>query len=364
MGLAKDEVINYALRKIERTVGEIKGEFPHLTDAGRWKTTPNGSWTGGFWVGLLWLWYLATKDEKFLKLAYRWMPILEQRKKDKISDIGFLFYPSFALGYEITNDENLKNIALAGADTLARLSHAKSGFICQEVSEGERKFGRTAIDTMMNLPLLWWAHGKSSDKKYYNVARKHAIKTIGNLVRNDGSTVHAIDLNLKTGELVRKLTFHGYSDNSCWSRGQAWGIYGFTLAYEAAKEKVFLNTAEKLADYFIKNLPADCVPYWDFNDPKIPKAVKDSSAAAIACSGLITLSELGGKPKFKRVGNEILNSLLANYIAEENRDGILKHGCFCMRKGIGIDESLIWGDFYFLEALLKKRMQQQRFPIL
>jgi unsaturated chondroitin disaccharide hydrolase len=361
MSLAKDRVIDYALRKIERTAGKVKGEFPHLTEGGYWKTTSDGSWTGGFWIGILWLEYLATNDEKFLKLAHEWTLLLKPRKNDKTFDLGFLFYPSFASGYKITNDENLRKVALEAADTLAGLFHVKSGFICQEILEGGRKFGRTAIDVMMNLPLLWWAYGETGEGRYYEAARMHSIKTLENLTKNNGLAIHAIDLDLKTGEIVRKLTLHGYSCDSCWSRGQAWSIYGFTLAYKATKEKVFLNTAEKLADYFIKNLPADHVPFWDFDDPDIPNAPKDSSAAAIACSAFIILSEFSYKPIFKEAWEEILSSLCKNYIAEEDKDGILKNGCFCMRSKIGVNESLSWGDFYFLESLLKVKLGK-KFP--
>ncbi|MCK4405712.1 MAG: glycoside hydrolase family 88 protein [Hadesarchaea archaeon] len=159
--------------------------------------------------------------------------------------------------------------------------------------------------------------------------------------------------------VIRKTTWQGYDDDSCWSRGQARSIYGFTLAHKATEEEVFLSVAEKLADYFIKNLPADYVPYWNFNDPRIPNAPRDSSAAAIACSGLMTLSKLNGKKKFMDMANRILSSLSTNYIAEESCDGILKHGCFHMPKKVGVDESLIWGDYYFLEALMKSSDEPQ-----
>jgi len=353
MILAKDETISYALHKIERTASEIGGKFPHLTEGGRWETTHDGSWTGGFWIGLLWLGYLATKDEKFFELAHKWLLLLGQRKNDKMFDLGFLFYPSFVLGHKITLDENLRKVALGAADTLVKLSHAKSGFICQEI-RGGKKFRRTAIDVMMDLPLLWWAHSETGDERYYDAAYKHSIKTLKNLIKNNRPEVHAVDLDPKTGEIVRKLTLHGYSYGSRWSRGHAWSIYGFSIAYNATKEKIFLDTAKKLADYFIKNLPADFVPYWDFDDSNIPNAPKDSSAAAIACSGLITLHKLYKKPGIKEIANRILGSLCTNYIAKENQDGILAQGCFDFPKKLGVNESLIWGDFYFLEALLKK----------
>ncbi|MEM2983860.1 MAG: glycoside hydrolase family 88 protein [Candidatus Jordarchaeaceae archaeon] len=351
MGPAKNDIITYVIHKIELTSSRIGFKFPHITEGGCWKVTDEGSWTGGFWVGILWLAYILTKNEKFKKLAYKWMALLEPRKTDKMFDLGFLFYPSFVRGYKVTGDENLRKVALEAANTLAGLYNTKSGFICQEIKEG--KFGRTAIDLIMDLPLLWWAYNESGEKNYYNVAYKHSVKSLKTLIKNDRPAIHAADIDLNTGKIVRKLTLHGYSYNSRWSRGQAWCIYGFTLAYNATKEKVFLSAAERLGGYFIKNLPVDHVPYWDLDDPNIPHAVKDTSAAGIACSGLLTLSKLSGKDKFEKVANKILNSLLTSYIADEGWSGILKGGCFDRPKNLGVGESLIWGDYYFLESLMK-----------
>ena len=210
---------------------------------------------------------------------------------------------------------------------------------------------RTIIDVMMNLPLLWWAYEETNDDKYYNVAYTHSKRTIEEFIREDYSTVHVIDFDLETGEIIRKITAQGYSDDSCWSRGQAWAIYGFTLAYKYTKDELFLKTAVNIAEYFIANLPEDYVPYWDFDDPE--KEIKDSSVAAIAASGMITLSELREKKEFKEAAINILNSLCDNYLCEEEKEGILKHGCFHKPAGIGGDESLIGGDYYLTEALMK-----------
>jgi len=316
-------------------------------------TTSDGSWSGGYWVGTLWLAYLMSKHEKYLDLALKWASSLKPRKRDKTFDLGHLFYPSYVLGYKITGEEHLLEASLDAAATLVTLFHARAGFIYNEIYTGGKKFGITIIDVMMNLPLLWWAYEKTGDKKYRNMANEHSRDTAENFVRADGSTVHVVEFDLVTGQVTRKTTIQGHSVDSCWSRGQAWGIYGFCLAYRATREKKFLKTAEKLADYFIENLPADNVPYWDFNDPRIPDAPKDSSAAAIACSGLMTLSKLSGRRRFGNAADRILHSLSTNYIAEEDRDEILKHGCFHVPKKIGVDEGLIWGDYYFLEALMK-----------
>lgn len=177
------------------------------------------------------------------------------------------------------------------------------------------------------------------------------------LIRKDYSTAHVLDFELETGEIIRKITVQGYSDDSCWSRGQAWAIYGFALAYKTSKDELFLKTAENLAEYFIKNLPEDYVPYWDFDDPR--KEVKDSSAAAIASSGLLELSEISEKKEFRDVAKNILKALGDNYLCEENEKGILKHGCFHKPENMGVDESLIWGDYYFVEALTNLKRDEK-----
>jgi len=151
-----DEIAELVVAKVERTAEKVGSGFPHLTENGRWRTTRDGGWTGGFWIGILWLTHLMTGDKKFADLTCRWLPRLEQRKSDRMFDLGFLFYPSFVLGYRITGDEYLKRVSLEAAETMADLSHGRSGFICQEVQADGRRLGRTCIDVMMDLALLWW----------------------------------------------------------------------------------------------------------------------------------------------------------------------------------------------------------------
>lgn len=343
------ELINECVSKIKRSSRKLR-KFPHITKNGRWETTLDGYWTGGFWIGLLWLSFKLTNDRRYVKLAEHWLKLLEKRKRDKTFNLGFLFFPSFVLGYKITEDNSLKKATLESADNLATLLNDKASLICIPIS---KKVGRTAIDVMMNLPLLWWAYEETGKEKYYDVAHKHAKSTIKNFVRKDGSTVHVIDFDLRSGDIIKKGTIQGYNDGSCWSRGQAWGIYGFALAYKTAKHNLFLETTKKLSTYFIRNVPEDYVPYWDFNDVEIPNAPKDSSAAAIACCGLMTLFESTKKKEFRHVALKILDSLSSNYLEGKNRDGILMHGCFHKPMNIGVDESLIWGDYYFIKALMK-----------
>jgi len=348
-GIRVSEVINKCLSKIKSDSRKLK-KFPHITKNGRWETTSDGYWTGGFWIGLPWLSFKLTNDRKYVRLAYNWLKLLEKRKEAKTFDLGFLFYPSFVFGYKITEDNSLSKTALESADDLATLLNDKANFICILIS---KKVGRTAIDIMMNLTLLWWDYEETGKEKYYTVAYEHTKSTIKDFVRKDGSTVHVIDFDLRSGDIIRKGTIQGYNESSCWSRGQAWGIYGFALAYKTAKHISFLETAKKLSTYFIRNAPDDYVPYWDFNDSKIPNAPKDSSAAAIACCGLMKLFELTKKKKFWYDALKILNSLSSKYLERKNLDGILKHGCFHKPMNIGVDESLIKGDYYFMEVLMK-----------
>ena len=345
----QNKVLSYAIKKVDKNI-KLK-DFPHITENGKWATTKDGYWTGSFCVGLLWYAYKITGDEKYRNEAYKWTKRLESRKNDRTFDVGFLFYPSFVFGYEITGDEYLKETALEAANTLSTLFHEKASFVYNDFTVNGKKAGRAIIDVMMNLPLLWWAYEETGIEKYYNVAYTHSKRTIEEFIRDNYTTVHVIDFDLETGEIIRKITVQGYSDDSCWSRGQAWAIYGFTLAYKYAKDELFLRTVENLAGYFIKNLSEDYVPCWDFDAPK--REVRDSSAAAIAASGLLDLSELRGKEEFREVAINILNSLCNIYLSGKNEDGILKHGCFHKPENMGVDESLIWGDYYFIEAIMK-----------
>ena len=345
---------------------DSKDFFPFVTVNGKWEICKDedwdlgifkdGYWCNGFWIGMLWLAYKVTKKEKFKSKAYELCKIIGPRKNsNKIHDLGFLFYPSFCVGYEITRDEQLKSVALSAADSLLSRFNNKIGAIT--VSGDTKKSGLTAIDTMMNLPLLWWAYEKTGDIRYYNVACKHAFTTMQYFVRDDGSTYHIVEFDLESGQVRKRITLQGYSDESCWSRGQAWAIYGFTLAYKYAKKKEFLRTVEKLVDYYIANCPSDYVPYWDFNDPEIPNTVKDSSMAAIAASGLLDLSEVEPDKtkaeKYKEIAYSVLEVLSKDYFADKSSQGILLHGCFNKPLNSAIGSSLIWGDYYYMEALVK-----------
>lgn len=354
--------LEHALKKIEKNMEVLRDSFPFVTVNGKWEICrdedwdlnilSNGYWCNGFWIGMLWLAYKVTKNDKFERRAYELCKLIESRKNsNKTRDLGFLFYPSFCIGYEITKDEHLRNVALTAADSLLSRFNDKLNAIT--VLGEPEKSGLTAIDTMMNLPLLWWAYRITGNRRYYDVACKHAFATMKHFIRGDGSTYHIVEFDPDSGSVLRKTTLQGYNDESCWSRGQAWAIYGFALAYKYTKEEKFLRTVEELVDYYIANCPSDYVPYWDFNAPDIPDTVRDSSAAAIIACGLLELFNVSEKQRFWNIAASILKSLCENYLTEEDKDGILKHGCFNKPDGNSVDESLIWGDYYFMDVLTK-----------
>ena len=360
-------VVEYILKKICDNLVELRSTFPFITDNGKWEICEDedwdseifndGYWCNGFWIGMLWLAYKVTQKDEYKGKAYELCRLIEPRKdSNKIHDLGFLFYPSFCLGHDIVKDNYLKSVALTAAKSL--LSRFNNRISAITVSGNPKESGLTAIDTMMNLPLLWWGYEKTGDQKYYEAACKHATTTIRHFVRDDGSTYHVVEFDPDSGQVIKKTTLQGYNTESCWSRGQAWAIYGFTLAYKYAKKKEFLRTVEKLVDYYITNCPSDYVPYWDFNDPEIPNTVRDSSAAAITASGLLDLSDVEPDKqragKYEEMAYKILGSLTRNYLSKERvAQGVLIHGCLDKSSNVAIDSSLIWGDYYYIGALTK-----------
>jgi len=284
---------------------------------------------------------------------------MEQEKYDTGSqDVGFKIYCSFGNGYRITGNESYPAIMLQAAQSLATRFNPTVGCI-KSWNSGSRGQYPVIIDNMMNLELLFWASKNGGESSLYDIAVTHAVKTIENHVREDGSTYHVVDFDPSTGEVISRKTVQGYSDESTWARGQAWGLYGFTMAFRETDSTLFLTTAEKIADYFVDHLPEDDVPYWDFDAPNIPNEEKDASAAAIAASGLLELSVLVSEPekkiKYQNAASDILESLCSvNYLAEgTNSSGILLHGVGNNNSGSEVDVSLIYADHYFIEALIR-----------
>lgn len=316
--------------------------------------TSSSDWTSGFFPGALWYLYRFTGSNSWKTAAEKYTAGLEREKDNKgTHDLGFMLYDSYGLGYAITKDPAYKNVLLQGARSLSTRFHPEVGAIR---SWDNKDFHYPVIiDNLMNLEFLFWATKVSGDSSFYKIAVAHANTDLKYRFRPDNSSYHVLDFDPLSGRLLRKMTHQGYADSSCWARGQAWGIYGYTTLYRETKDKRYLQQANKAADYFLSQTDriADHIPYWDFQAPGIPNAPRDASAAAIAASGLIELSRYAGK-KYLQKAEEMLVSLCSDaYLAAPGTNG-----CFLLKHSVGhkphnseVDVPLIYADYYLLEAL-------------
>ena len=338
-----------------------------------------GDWTGGFWPGALWYMYEYTGEQKWRSAAEKWTASLENNQYNtKHHDLGFMMYCSYGNGYRLTSNETYKPILIQSAKSLVKRYSPAVGSI-QSWSSRKSKDGNlwdfpVIIDNIMNLELLFWASKVTGDQSYRDIAIRHAETTMKNHVRPDYSSYHVVSYDTITGAVKYQQTAQGFSDNSTWSRGQAWGIYGFTMTYRETKDKRFLKTAMGMADFFLDNkmLPADKIPVWDFNvgqsgfipdweyDPsKYTEIPRDASAAAIASSALLELSEYAGKSKakkYRKAATQMIHSLSSKaYQAEpgSNNFFVLKNSVGALPMGAEINVPLVYADYYFLESLMR-----------
>ena len=354
-----DHALAFASQQLEATVTAVGDttRFPRSTlEDGSWKLKDADSWTTGFFPGCLWAMYGWTSDEKWKTWASGWTASAENQKTDTgTHDVGFKIFCSFGKGYRLTQAGRYRDVIVCAAQSLASRYNAIVG--CTR-SWDNRTFP-VIIDNMMNLELLLWASKHGGQSEWYDMAVSHALRTMDDHVREDGSTIQIVDYNPNTGEIIRKETHQGYDAESTWSRGQAWGVYGFTMMFRETGDARFLMTAKSLADYIVAHLPEDFVPYWDYDAPNIPDEEKDASAAAITASALLELSTLADQPEDRAYYGDaafrILESLCSDaYLAEGTvSGGILLHGVGNHNRNTEVDVSLIYADYYFLEALLR-----------
>ena len=277
-------------------------KFPRSYDAKADKLVTSGSewWCSGFYPGTLWMLYDATKDNTIKEEALKRLVILEDVKTFTGNhDLGFMMYCSFGNAYAITNNPEYKEVILTSANSLAT-RYRPSIKVIQSWDSSSNFKCPVIIDNMMNLELLEWAAANGGDNKLHQVAINHANTTLKNHFRKDNSSYHVLDYDLKSGTVSRKVTHQGFSNESAWSRGQAWGLYGYVVMYRFNKDKKYLDQANKIASFILNhpNLPADKIPYWDFNAANIPNAKRDASAGAITASALLELAQYSkGKKK-------------------------------------------------------------------
>ena len=357
-----DEALDYCVQKVtgvQERLGADYGESPRNIAPGdcRWNLTPvcQENWTMGFWPGILWYAYEASGDAALETAARGYTEALDfiARQPAYDHDIGFIMFPSFGNGFRLTGDPAYKEAVLATAERLAALFNPAVGTILSWPREVPNFGGHnTIMDNMLNLETLFWAAENGGDPAWKDIAITHADTTMRYNFRPDGTSYHVAVYDAETGAHQYSCTHQGYADDSMWARGQAWGIYGYTMVYRFTREPRFLEFAQKIADVYLARLPEDKVPYWDFCDPEIPNASKDASAAAVVASALLELSTYTDG-KYRADAEAMLRSLYENYRAPEGSESFLLHSTGHHPAGKEIDYSIVYADYYFLEALLR-----------
>jgi len=334
---------------------------PRTVENGNLKLVNSRDWTSGFFAGQLWLLYSLTGKDEWKQQAESFTAPLEREKTNGTThDMGFKIYTSFGNGYKLTKDPHYKEVIIQSAKTLATRFNPTAGVIKSWDHNEDKWQYPVIIDNMMNLELLFEAAKLSGDSSLYRIAVTHANTTMKNHFRSDNSSYHVVDYDTATGKVIRKQTHQGYADESAWARGQAWGLYGFTVCYRETKDPKYLEHAENIAKFLLNNpnLPGDMVPYWDFNDPKIPNVVRDASAAAIMSSALFELGTFSQNGKqYRNAANKILESLTKNYRSPqgENHGFLLLHSTGHMPNKSEIDVPIDYADYYYVEAILRAR---------
>ncbi len=358
--------IDYCKVQASKTVAEdpTNNMLPIVIDSGKtdWTNMNMQNWRSGFWPGIEWYLYESTQNDYWKIQAEKTTAMLSGILDKPVAnhDLGFQLYCSYGNGYRLTGNSLYKQILLRAADSLATLYNPTVGTILSWPGR-YKELGtphNTIIDNMMNLELLFWAAKNGGKKEYFDIAVRHATTTMQNHFRPDFSTYHVLFYDKNTGLKMKGITNQGFANNSMWARGQAWAIYGFTMAYRETGNKDFLTTANNAAEIFLKRLHKDHIPYWDFDDPSIPNAPRDASAAAIVASALLELSTLCNdvllQKKYKLAAVSILQELASNrYLSKNVNHAFLLHSTGNKPAAKDIDISIIYADYYFLEALIR-----------
>jgi len=359
------EALALVRRRVRSTLTHVtrEGIFPHAAPSatGEWSGTGEGNWTSGFWAGLLWYEAALSGDAQDADLATTWTLRLAPHVDRKTHDIGFVFANSAVLGAEIGRVAACRDLALRAADALAGMFHPAAGAIPvgaqAEVAAG---LDDVTIDCMVNLPLLWWAWKAAGEERYLRVALSHADRTARWHVKPNGRIIQSVHFHPETGEAVREETHQGSGTQGCWTRGQAWGVYGFAEAYRITGQQRFLEIADRTAGYYFARAGADLVPFYCFDDPAIPHVPRDSSAAAITAAGLLVLAEHATEVTVRTRcldrADALLSALVTGYLtpqseADHRPPGMLPHSCYNLKAGWDTDHEIVWGDFFLLKAL-------------
>ena len=357
----KEDLLQKILAKFEKTASRVRDGIPSRTQNGVFDDMENqiSYWTNGFWGGLLWLAYAQTRNPEFLQWANGAEDKLDRALGDfeKLDhDVGFMWHLTAVANYKATGNEKSAKRGFVAASALASRFTPGGAFI--RAWNGVEVNGWAIIDCMMNLPLLYWAADYRKDPHFSNIAQAHAETTMRNFIYPDGSSKHICVFDPVSGEYQKNLMGQGYDETSAWSRGNAWALYGFTLSAKYTGRQDFLDTACRVADFFLSHLPDDFVPYADFKAPPEINVYRDTSAAACAASGLVLLASLADPSRretYLDAAEKIVWSLYERYTDWENDEALLQQGCiaFHSQDASVLKTSLIYGDYFFLEAVLR-----------
>lgn len=322
---------------------------------------PSKDWTSGFFPGELWFLYEYTQNNFWKKKAQQHTDILEKEKMNgSTHDMGFKVYCSFGNGYRLTQDEHYKEVLLQSARTLATRIKPAAGIIRSWDHSTAKWACPVIIDNMMNLELLFWATKESKDSTFYRIAVDHARTTMKHHFRPDFSSYHVIDYDTITGQVLKKNTHQGFADESAWSRGQAWALYGYTMCYRETRLPEFLEQAQNIEKYLFThpNMPEDLIPYWDFDAPGIPDEPRDVSAATVIASALYELSLYDPEKgeRYRSNADKIIENLTKHYRATLKKDNgfLLLHSTGTKPTNTEVDVPIVYADYYFIEALMRK----------
>jgi hypothetical protein len=373
-GIQLSKVFSYAEKQMQLMLKEIPNAknnggnwvSPRTLDSTQLKLVSSNDWTSGFFPGELWMLYGHTGKKQWREEAEKFTANIEKEKfNGGTHDLGFMIYCSFGTGYKLTKDEHYKDVIIQTAKTLSKRFNPKVGCIRSWDHNNDKWDYPVIIDNMMNLELLFAATKLTGDSSFYKIAVSHANTTMKNHFRSDYSSYHVVDYDTATGQVRKKNTAQGYADESAWARGQAWGLYGYTMCYRETRNKAYLSQAEHIAAFILNhpNLPEDLVPYWDFNAPNIPNEPKDASAAAITASALYELSLYSKNGNsYRKSADKILKSLANGYRATigQAKGFILLHSIGSKPANSEVDVPLIYADYYYLEALLRSKKLNKR----
>lgn len=339
--------------------------IPRAYEAGSLVGTPSKSWTSGFFPGILWQLYRHSGNTKLKQAAADWQAFVEKEKYDEgTHDLGFKVYCSFGNAWKETGNEAYKQVFLTAANTLSTRYNDKIGALRSWDHHADVWQYPVIIDNMMNLELLFEATRLTGDSSYYQIAEQHALTTLGNHFRADNSSYHVVSYDTLTSSVEKKNTHQGHAHGSAWSRGQAWGLYGFATTFRYTRNPVFLKQAEMIADFIFShpNLPEDLVPYWDYDAPGIPNVPRDVSAAAVTASGLFELADLAPEraEEFRTKANTILMSLGEAKYQIDQPPFFLQHSVGNIPSDSEVDTPIIYADYYYVEALNRSVVAQSK----